>query len=688
MEPNFSGLVSAANLKCSDGRIIKTGAFAHQDGAKVPIVYQHNHTDINQVLGYAILKNQEDGVWGDCYLNDSPSALAAGAAVKHGSLDKFSVWAKNLVESGEFVHSGDIQEVSLVLAGANPGAMIYNVLVHGNIDQDEVMYVGGEIVHAEDAPPAADAAGDKSEDASSTEGGTDKTVAEVLDTLSPEQTLAVNAAIDDIVTEAVTEALTKEGTDLEHDNLNPKGQKMHKNAFEEGAASGGSGSGVELKHADVKAALLHAKGQPEVLRGVNEGSMIGSFRDFIRTTQGKELMHAADYGVENIEILFPEAQNLMNRPSWVDRRQEWVKAFMAGTSHSPFARVKTMYADITADEARAKGYIKANQKTDEVFPVFARSTGPGWVIKKQKLDRQDIIDIVDFDVVAWMKAEMRGKLDEEIARAGLFGDGRPTMVNGSLNPDKIKDPGAGSNSGDGIRAIANDHELYATTYSIPLAADATGSAWNALLDGVTEAGEFYMGSGNKTAFMSFRSATKLLTIRDGFEKRMYRNLDEVAGDMDVARIVRVPTELFPEDVLCIVLDLADYNFGTNRGGEITLFDDFDILFNQYHYLIETYLSGALTLPYAAQIFKRVATTDVQAQLVAPTFNSTTGVVTIPSTTGVTYTNEATGATLTAGAQTALAAGASITVEAVADTGYYFKSNDDRADTWTFERPAA
>jgi hypothetical protein len=307
------------------------------------------------------------------------------------------------------------------------------------------------------------------------------------------------------------------------------------------------------------------------------------------------------------------------------------------------------------------------------------------IYKKQKLDRQDIIDITDFDVVAWMKVEMRGKLDEEIARAALFGDGRPTMVNGELNPDKIQDPGGDNKSGDGIRAIVNDNDLYVTTYDVPLSATATGNEWNILLDTVTESGEDYRGSGNKTAFVSFKTATRLLTMRDSFQKRIYRNLSEVAGDMDVNSIVRVPTELFPTDVLAVVLDLSDYNFGTNRGGEVTLFDDFDIDFNQYKYLMETYLSGALTLPYSAQVFKRVDTTDTQVTPTAPT--QVDNVVTIPTQTGVVYKRTDTGATVAGGSTITLDADTLPIVEieaSPADDTYYFGSNLDAGDTWTFE----
>lgn len=699
MEPDFSGYVTKANLQCTDGRTIAPGAFKHQDGARVPVVYNHNHNDIAQHLGYAILSHRDDGVWGDVYLNkDNVNSITAANLVKQGALDKFSIWAKNLVEQGALVHSGDIQEVSLVLAGANPGASVYNVLMHSDVDQDDLMVVGGEIVHADgaqDAPPVKDEEAPKASDAP--EG--DKSVADVLDTLNDEQKLAVNALVDDIVTEAVTEALTEEnlqkdegGTDagstddLQHSD-SQKGTQMTHNKFEQGQAVG-TATKPELKHSDVTAVLMHAMGNPKTRQDYQMGQGVSSLRDLIRSEQGGELMHADTYGIDNMEILFPDAQALMARPTFVDRRQDWVKTWMAGTSHSPFSRVKTSYADITADEARARGYIKGNQKTEEVFPVFKRETGPAWVIKKQRLDRQDIIDIKDFDVVAWMKAEMRGKLDEEVARAGLFGDGRPTMVNGEMNPDKIPDPGANNNSGNGIRAVVNDHELYTTRYEVPIDTTQKGQAWNVLLDTVTEAGEFYLGSGNKTAFMPFKYATRLLTIRDDWGKRLYRNLDEVAGDMDVNRIVRVPTELFPSDVLCVVLDMADYNYGTDRGGEVTLFDDFDINFNQYHYLIETYLSGALTLPYSAQVFVAVDAAELQAVPVKPGFNAQTYVITIPTTTGVDYTNAETGAVLAAGPQPALTAGQTFIVEAKPQAGFYFGTgDDDRYDSWSYEGPA-
>ena len=690
MEPNFSGYVSKANLECADGRVISPEAFKHQDGMKVPLVYQHNHDRIDQVMGHVILSSKEDGVWGDVFLNGTASALNADELVKHGDIDKFSIWAKNLVEQGNLVHRGDIQEVSLVLAGANPGANISNVLMHAGLDEDDnIIVVSGELQHADGEepkkdttpPPPQEVSPDKPDEDKPEEG--DTTVADVLATLNDDQRLAVNSVIGDIVTEAVTEALTEEPA-MQHDNIDSskEGTKMARNLFDRSKNENGSVATLpELKHSDVENILKVAKG-PEGAGGTNA---VGSLRELVRSTRGKELMHADTYGIDNIEVLFPDAKALMTTPVFVDRRQEWVKVFMNGTGHSPFSRVKTFHADITADEARARGYIKGNKKVEEVFPIFKRTTGPAWIYKKQKLDRQDIIDITSFDIVAWMKVEMRGKLDEEIARAALFGDGRPTMINGEMNPDKIPDPGGDNTSGDGIRAIVNDNDLYTVTYNVPIAAGAKDDTWNALLDTAIEADEDYRGSGNKTAFVTFQTATRLVTIRDGFGKRMYRNLSEVAGDMGVNSIVRVPTELFPTDMLAVVLDLADYNFGTDRGGEVTLFDDFDIDFNQYKYLMETYLSGALTQPFSAQVFMRVDPTDTLVVPTAPV--DVANVVTIPTQTGVKYYRTDTGAEVAAASTITLDADTLPIVEIEArpaDNTYYFSSDADAVDTWTFE----
>jgi len=692
MEPDFSGYVTRFGIKCTDGRTIMPGAFKHQDGKKVPLVYQHQHNDVSQVLGYTILSMREDGVWGDSYLNGSTKANDARAAVQHGDLDKYSIWAKDLDErignNEALVHDGVIQETSLVLAGANSGASIYNVLAHGNMDDDEMMIVGGEIKHAdsegdkpkEEPKPDDKPAEDKPDPDKPEEG--DTTVAQVLDTLSEDQVTAVNAYIDDIVKEAVTEALTEE-PQLTHSD-STKGTNMSRNQFDRSEKEGGGTAVKELKHDDVQAILKVAKG-PQGEGGTNATS---SLRELVRSSQGKELMHADDYGIRNIEVLFPDARALMNTPQFVDRRQDWVKKFLAGTSHSPFSRVKTTYADITADEARARGYIKANQKVDEVFPVFRRTTGPAWIYKRQKLDRQDIIDITDFDVVAWMKVEMRGKLDEELARAALFGDGRPVLLgDGSANPDKIQEPQG--NEGNGIRSVFNDDDLYATRYFVPMPAVPDNDDYNAFLDQITEEQEFYLGSGNKTAFLSYRMATKFLTLRNPMTgQRIYRNLSEVAGDMDVSQIVRVPTELMPEGCLAIILDLADYNFGTDRGGDLTFFDDFDIDFNQYKYLYEVYLSGALTLPYCAQIFMSVdpAEQTLVEDITAPTVAA--NVVTVPTQTGVVYTNASDGSTLVGGSTITLSdTNKQVVIEAKPNSTHYFESDSDMKDNWTFRYKA-
>lgn len=690
MEPDFSGYVTKYGLKCTDGRTIAHAAFANQakseETRKVPLVYQHNHTDVSQVLGYTILTPKDDGIWGDSYLNGSAKALDAKQAVQHGDLTKYSVWAKDLEGPGYMVHDGVIQETSLVLAGANPGASIYNVLRHGDVDTDESLMVVGydlELKHAdekkEEEPPAKTSEPEPQPGGPEPQPNTEEkdVFGKWLDSLSEEDRNKVNADLEEIVTEAVTEALTEEPA-LTHSSIDSskKGSPMTRNLFDE--TKKGQAELPQLKHDDINAILTAAKGP-------NNGGdgAASSLRGLIRSQHGKELMHADDYGVQNLEILFPDAQALMQRPTFVDRRQDWVKAFMGGTSHSPFSRVKTLYADITAEEARARGYLKGNKKPDEFFPVFRRTTGPAWIIKKQRLDRQDIIDIKDFDVVAWIKVEMRGKLDEEIARAALFGDGREaTLPGGEPNPDKILEPTG--NSGDGIRSIINDDDLYSTSYFVELPANAQGADWNVLLDRAVEAKEFYLGSGNVTSFMSYRTATKLLTIRDDFGHRIYRNLSEVAGDMDVSRIVRVPSELMPEGVLCINLDLSDYNFGTDRGGEITLFDDFDIDFNQFKYLMETYLSGALVVPYAAQIFRQVdPATSTAVEPTAPV--KANNVVTVPTQTGVRYVRTDTGAVVAGGSTITLNDTnlKTVTLEAEPTAGHHFDTDADFKDNWTF-----
>lgn len=580
MEPSFSGYVSKANLLCADGRTIMPGAFKHQDGNKVPLVYQHNHSDVVQVLGHVMLSDRDGDLWGDAYLNETNSAKHAQQLIDHGDIDKFSIWAKNLIERGDAVHQGDVQEVSLVLAGANPGATIANVLSHDDFDE-ELAIVGFEIRHSDDT----DTKDDTEEDSDTSEE--DKTVGDVLDTLTPEQETAVNAVIDNIIRNAVEEAKNDSGSDdteddksIEHNDLED-GKKMTRNVFTQTPDKT-----AELKHSDV-----------EKLFSVAKSSKTDSLRDLIRSSTGQELMHAGTYGVDNIEVLFPDAAALSKTPQFVDRRQEWVRTFMGAANKSPFSRIKTLYADITADEARAKGYIKGDEKTEEVFPVFKRSTGPTMVYKKQKLDRQDIIDITDFDVVAWLKLEMRGKLDEELARAAIFGDGRTVG-----DEDKIAAPTGPS--GDGIRPIISDDNLY-TTKVTGLTAVTNMETANEFIDDVSGSFEDYQGSGSLSAYMPYALVSKLLRVRDDFGHRIYKSDAELASDMGLNNIVRVPTSIMNAanpKLMAVIFDPSDYNFGANAGGNITLFDDFDIDFNQYKYLMETYLSGALTRVHSAYTF--------------------------------------------------------------------------------------
>lgn len=667
MEPNFSGWVTRNDIECTDGRTIRHGAFEHQNEQTVPLLYQHNHDDVNQVLGKVVLKHMDEGVWGDAYLDDTPQGVNAGKMVKNKTLDKFSIWAKNLVERGADVLRGDIQEVSLVLSGANKGAVVKNVLAHSSFDEfDDIAVVGGEIMHSEEDSETDD-----------TPDESEKTVGDVLSTLTEEQSAAVNAVIDDLVTEGVTEALAQGDVqndadgepdgEIKHSDTNsPEGNNMRFNLHEKN----GSVEKAELKHSDVESLFTAAR-----------DNAVPSLRDMIRKGRGKELLHAEDYGVQNIEILFPDAVSVQKSPTWVDRRQEWVRDFIAGTHKTPFSRIKTFHADITADEARAKGYIKGNEKTEEVFPIFQRTTGPAWIYKKQKLDREDIISVKSFDIVAWLKAEMRGKVDEELARAGLFGDGRPVMLGSVQNPDKIKEPSANSTSGDGIRSIYNDHTLYTSKFPVGLSANPTFQELQGIIDEVTIQREHYRGSGNLTGFITFRLAAKMLTMRDAFGHRIYKNLSDLAGDLEVNKLVRVPTELFPEDALLVLVDLSDYNFGTDGGGELTLFDDFDIDFNQYKYLMEVYLSGALTLPYSAQVFYTVEPDSVETVTpAAPDFTENT--VTIPNVEGVVYTRSDTMAELDPDEEIVLTTGQSVQIIARPAEGYAF-ADGNPFKTWNF-----
>jgi hypothetical protein len=664
MEPDFSGYATKAGLKCSDGRTITPDAFKHMDGKQVPLVWQHDHSDPEKILGHVILRHVTDGMRSDAFFNDSAAGKAAKALVLHGDVKFLSIYANQLKEAGKNVIHGMIREVSLVLAGANPGALIDQVRVAHGADPEDVETLEDEaIIHTGleiELPGKKDGQTDEVEHADG------PTLQDVYDTLSDDQKTLVHEMVaaaleaqqaeDAAAQHADGDQSTGEGDkSLEH----KEGTEVNRNVFDQSA--GGTATKPVISHADVQAIF-------------ENGKKLGSFKEAINAyfLEHSDLLQ---HGVDNIDLLFPDAKMVMDTPEWDKRRTEWVSVVMNGTHKTPFSRIKTMTANLTLAAARAKGYVKGALKKEEFFGLTKRTTGPTTVYKKQSLDRDDILDITDFDIVAWLWGEIRLMLEEEVARAILLSDGRDVD-----DEDKIADP-AGGSSGNGIRSILNDHDYYAQTLYVNL-----GSTPDYLLfiDEVIASRRFYKGTGLPTMFTTEVHIAKMLTLRSGLTgMRMYRDLNELASELRVSSIVPVePMEEYP-DVIAILVNLADYNVGTDKGGEISRFDDFDIDYNKFKYLMETRLSGALTKVKSALIYRSVASTDVLVVPNEPTFVSSTGVVTIVATTGVVYKNKNTGATLSTGAQSAIASGASITVVATPASGYYLA--DNISDEWTFTR---
>lgn len=659
MEADFSGYATKAGLKCSDGRTITAEAFKHMDGKRVPLVWQHGHSSPENVLGHAILEAREDGVYAYGFFNDTAWGQAAKALVEHGDINSLSIYANGLVEKvigkTKSVLHGVIREVSLVLSGANPGALIDFVAVQHSdgeiehLEDEAVIYTGLELEleHAEDS--------------------SQKTLQEIFDSMTDEQKNAcyymIGIAIENAGGSAAQSGIdqnnegstfTTEGDALTHQKGN---NVVTKNVFDQSGTS--QGEKHTLTHDAIKSIFESAK---------KSGSMKAALEEY-------SLAH----GIDNIELLFPDAQAITAKPEFDKRRTEWVSRVLNGTHKTPFSKIKTLSADLTLDEARAKGYVKGNMKKEEFFAVSKRTTGPTTIYKKQKLDRDDIIDITDFDVVAWLWGEIRLMLEEELARAILIGDGRDVM-----DEDKIKDPAAASD-GNGIRSILHDHDYYAMTVNVNL--DDPNSTYMEFIDTVIKTRRYYKGSGNPTMFTTEVHIAEMLTLRDAVGRRVYRTLDELAAELRVAAIIPVEVMESEPDVVAILVNLQDYNIGTTKGGEISTFDDFDIDFNQYKYLMETRLSGALTKVKSALIYKKVAGNAVLITSVnAPTFNSTTGVVTIVATPNVTYKNKDTGATMNTGAQAPLNPGESVTVVATPNAGYYLPDNIN--DEWTFTRDDA
>lgn len=669
-KPDFSGWATKANLKCSDGRTILPGAFAHQDKAQVPMVWQHGHSEPGNVLGHTVLENRDDGVYCYGYFNDTEQAKNAKTLVEHKDISALSIFANQLVEKAKNVSHGLIREVSLVLAGANPGALIDNIeLQHGDGElvtiADEAVIYTGELLHADGEPPEDDVK-DPAEEKKvppvtdppkeELEHEDDPTVQDVYDSMSDEQKEVVHY----MVGEALDGSATNE---VEHsddpNNEEEAGRTMKRNVFEQQNA-GGSG---EVKHE-----LTH-----DALEGIKA--------DAIRTGSLKEAVehYALEHGIENIDILFPDARSVDNTPEWDKRRTEWVASVINGTRHSPFSRIKSIVADITHEDARAKGYIKGTLKKEEFFGLSKRVTTPSTIYKKQKLDRDDIIDITDFDVVTWLKGEMRLMLDEELARAVLIGDGRAID-----DDDKIKDP-AGTTEGAGIRSILHDHDLYAATVTVNID-DANSNAGVEIVDEVLLNMQLYKGSGSPTFFTTYPVLTKMLLARDTQGRRLYRTASELASELQVSSIQTVEVLEAEDDLIGIIVNLNDYTIGADRGGDVAMFDDFDIDYNQYKYLIETRVSGALTKIRSAIIVRKTAGTNVLVDPASPSFNPTNGNITITNQTGVVYTRADTGAVVNAaGSPYNLTPGQSLKILAEPAAGSYFSNNVD--DEWTFTREA-
>lgn len=566
---DFSGWATKNNLKCSDGRTIRKDAFKDNDGQTVPLVWNHQHNESFDVLGHALLENREEGVYAYCKFNDTESGKNAKLLVQHGDVNQLSIYANNLKQQGPNVMHGVIREVSLVLAGANPGAYIESVIRHGDElsyveESDEGIIFTGEdisIFHSEDKSEHNDeeklehADSEKKED---TQMENEKTVQDVFDSMSEEQKNVVYAMIGMALEDAGVEDEENEGgnEDMKHNVFD------HDEYNEENV----------LSHSDMEIIIGDAK---------RYGSMKESF-----------LAHAQDYGIESIDYLFPEAKSLNTPPDFIKREMGWVSTVMSSVHHTPFSRIKSMSADITADEARAKGYIKGNLKKEEVFSLLKRTTTPTTIYKKQKMDRDDVVDITDFDVIAWLKSEMRMMLDEEIARAILVGDGRLASSDDKINEQNI-------------RPIWKDDDLYTIKSVVNVPTD--GSFAEEFIDQSVRAMKDYKGSGSPVAFMTEEMLTECLLIKDTNKHRMYKSANEVATAMRVSNIITVPvmeglkresgSNTF--ELKALIVNLSDYNVGADKGGAVNMFDDFDIDYNQQKYLIETRCSGALIKPYSA-----------------------------------------------------------------------------------------
>lgn len=578
---DFSGWATKNNLLCSDGRTILKDAFKNDDGVTVPLVWNHQHNDPSNILGHALLENRDEGVYAYCKFNDSEPGKNAKLLVEHGDVSALSIYANQLKQQGGNVLHGAIREVSLVLAGANPGAFIDSVIRHSediddeniddkDIDDEAIIYTGENIclAHAEkqmeETTKVMEEKKEMAPETKAEEPKKEKTVQEVFDTLNEEQKKVVYALIGQVIEEAEN----KSSKEIENKDIEGGKKEMKHNVFENDKENQEN----VLQHSDVEAIFADAK-------------RYGSLKDSV-------LQH----GITNIDYLFPEAKDINTAPEFIKRDMGWVEKVMRSVHHTPFSRIRSTFANITEEDARAKGYIKGKLKKDEVFSLLKRSTTPTTVYKKQKLDRDDVVDITDFDVVAWLKSEMRMMLDEELARAFLIGDGRI-----SSSDDKINE--------QNIRPIYNDDDLYTVKAVIEVSQTATAEEkTKAFIKSVIKNRKEYKGTGSPTLYTTEDVVSDCLLLEDANGRFIYDSIDKLKNVLRVADIVTVPVMEGAKgknqgDLLAILVNLADYNVGADKGGAVNMFDDFDIDYNAQKYLIETRCSGALVKPYSAIAFE-------------------------------------------------------------------------------------
>lgn len=588
---DFHGWATRNDLRCSDGRIIRRDAFKHCDGKTVPLVWNHRHDDPTNVLGHALLENREDGVYAYCAFNDSEAGKAARLLVEHGDISALSIFANGLKQDGSNVLHGDIKEVSLVLAGANPGASISNVMRHGETVEDEAdIYTGEDFIVGMEEDKKNIEHSDSDMKEKKEVDSDDETVADVLKTFTPNQQKVLYQLVTDALA-AKDEAQDETNEKKDENNKNGGNNTMKHNVFDNSEQNENV-----LQHDDFQAIISDAK---------RYGSMREAFENYAKDhdVDINELTHSADYGIENIGYLFPDDKAVTREPIMVSRDMDWVAKFTNSVRHTPFSRIKSLFANITEDDARAKGYIKGNVKKEEVFTLLKRSTTPTTVYKKQKIDRDDVIDIVDFDVVAWLKREMRVMLDEEIARAALVGDGRVSSSDDKIDPIHI-------------RPIWTDDDFYTIKQTVSVASSDSDSAIaKNFIKQCIKARKNYKGSGNPTLYTTEDILTDMLLIEDTTGRVVYESVAKLATTLRVKEIVTVPVmeNLTRTDdtskvhtLMGIIVNLNDYTIGADKGGAVNMFDDFDIDYNQQKYLIETRCSGALTIPYSAIAIEKVS----------------------------------------------------------------------------------